>query len=95
MIFFLQHYTYVGDSQIPLALKMFIDENGRELVEKNLYKNFLLHISNLFEFGVLPPGNILFVSPSLCFLGFLMFFGILDMTFLYLYLGIDMKCARK
>ena len=51
-----QHYTFVGDCQIPLAIKMFIDENGKELIAKGLYKNYLLHISNLFEFGVLAPG---------------------------------------
>ena len=35
---------------------MFIEEHGEELMSKGLYKNYLLHISNLFEFGVLPPG---------------------------------------
>jgi len=52
-----QHYTFVGDCQIPLAIKMFIEENGIELIAKGLYKNYLLHISNLFEFGVLAPGK--------------------------------------
>ena len=54
--FCLQHYIFVGDCQIPLAIKMFIEEHGEELMSKGLYKNYLLHISNLFEFGVLPPG---------------------------------------
>ena len=59
--FCLQHYVFVGDCQIPLAIKMFIDEHGQELITKGLYKNYLLHISNLFEFGVLPPGYSLFL----------------------------------
>ena len=56
--FCLQHYIFVGDCQIPLAIKMFIEEHGEELMSKGLYKNYLLHISNLFEFGVLPPGGV-------------------------------------
>ena len=41
-----------------LALKMFIEEKGREVLEKNLYRNFVLHVCNLFEFGVLGPGHV-------------------------------------
>ena len=41
-----------------LALKMFIEEKGKELMEKNLYRNFVLHVCNLFEFGVLGPGHV-------------------------------------
>ena len=41
-----------------LALKMFIEEKGKELLEKNLYRNFVLHVCNLFEFGVLGPGHV-------------------------------------
>lgn len=54
----IQHYTYVGDCQMNLALKMFIEEKGRELLQKNLYRNFVLHVCNLFEFGVLGPGHV-------------------------------------
>lgn len=41
-----------------LALKTFIEEKGQELVEKNLYRNFVLHCCNLFEFGVLSPPSV-------------------------------------
>lgn len=41
-----------------LALKMFIEEKGSEVCEKNLYRNFVLHVCNLFEFGVLGPGHV-------------------------------------
>ncbi len=46
---------YVGDCQLPLALRCFIEEKGRELVERGLYRNFVLHCCNLFEFGVVGP----------------------------------------
>lgn len=53
-----QHYTFVGDCQIPFAIKLFIEEKGKEMIEKGLYKNFMCHICNLFEFGVLAPGGV-------------------------------------
>ncbi len=45
----------MGDCQIPLALRCFIEEKGLELVRRNLYRNFVLHCCNLFEFGVVGP----------------------------------------
>ena len=37
---------------------MFIEEKGKELLDKNLYRNFILHVCNLFEFGVLGPAHV-------------------------------------
>ena len=37
---------------------MFIEEKGRELLAKNLYRNFVVHVCNLFEFGVLGPAHV-------------------------------------
>ena len=37
---------------------MFIEEKGREVLAKGLYRNFVLHVCNLFEFGVLEPGAV-------------------------------------
>ena len=45
-------FRYVGDCQMKLALRNFVEEHGKEIVEKNLYRNFVLHCCNLFEFGV-------------------------------------------
>lgn len=45
-------YGYVGDCQIPIALEMFIDMRGRELWVRNLYRNFVLHMSSMFDFGL-------------------------------------------
>lgn len=46
---------YVGDIQIPLACEMFLDMRGKELLEKNLYKNFVLHLCNFFDYGLISP----------------------------------------
>lgn len=46
---------YVGDIQIPLACDMFIDMRGKELLKKNLYRNFVLHMCNLFDYGLVSP----------------------------------------
>lgn len=68
-------YGYVGDCQIPIALDMFIDCRGRELLRKNLYRNFVLHMSSMFDFGLVSPEvmqktirklqKLLFESPDL------------------------------
>uniref|UniRef100_A0A182JM87 Uncharacterized protein n=1 Tax=Anopheles atroparvus TaxID=41427 RepID=A0A182JM87_ANOAO len=45
-------YGYVGDCQIPIALEMFIERRGRELWERNLFRNFVLHMCSMFDFGL-------------------------------------------
>ncbi|XP_038223589.1 polycomb protein suz12-B [Zerene cesonia] len=46
-------YNYVGDCQIPLACQMFLQMKGKELLEKNLYRNFILHMCSLHDFGLI------------------------------------------
>lgn len=48
-------YGYVGDCQIPLACQMFLENKGKELLMKNLYRNFVLHMCSLFDFGLVSP----------------------------------------
>lgn len=48
-------YGYVGDCQIPLACDMFLGKKGRELLQKNLYRNFILHLCSLFDYGLISP----------------------------------------
>ncbi|XP_026316732.1 polycomb protein Su(z)12 isoform X2 [Hyposmocoma kahamanoa] len=48
-------YNYVGDFQIPVACQMFLQIKGKELLEKNLYRNFILHMCSLHDFGLLSP----------------------------------------
>ncbi|XP_021916525.1 polycomb protein suz12-B isoform X2 [Zootermopsis nevadensis] len=48
-------HGYVGDCQIPLACTMFLEARGQELLLKNLYRNFVLHMCSLFDFGLVSP----------------------------------------
>lgn len=48
-------HGYVGDCQIPIACQMFLEKKGKELLMKNLYRNFVLHMSSLFDFGLISP----------------------------------------
>lgn len=42
----------MGDCQIPVACQTFVQHKGKELLLKNLYKNFVLHMGSLFDFGL-------------------------------------------
>lgn len=46
---------YVGDCQLPIACAMFITAKGKEIIEKNLYRNFVLHLCSLFDYGLISP----------------------------------------
>lgn len=48
-------HGFVGDCQIPLACEMFVEFQGLELVRKNLYRNFVLHMCSLFDYGLVAP----------------------------------------
>lgn len=48
-------YNYVGDFQLAVACQMFLQIKGRELLEKKLYRNFILHMCSLHDFGLLSP----------------------------------------
>ncbi|XP_069161563.1 polycomb protein suz12-A isoform X2 [Procambarus clarkii] len=49
-------YNFVGDSQIPLACSMFLESHGIELLRKSLYRNFVLHMVSLHDFGLIGTG---------------------------------------
>ncbi|KAF0294463.1 Polycomb protein suz12 [Amphibalanus amphitrite] len=51
-------YNFVGDLQMPQALAMFIEQHGATIVNRNLYRNFVLHLASLYDFGVISPGHI-------------------------------------
>lgn len=36
---------------------MLLESKGKELVTKNLYRNFILHMCSLFDFGLISPEN--------------------------------------
>lgn len=50
-------HNFVGDSQMALACEMFVNDYGDEILSKNLYRNFLLHLTNLYDYGMLSPGE--------------------------------------
>ncbi|XP_017472140.1 PREDICTED: polycomb protein Su(z)12 isoform X1 [Rhagoletis zephyria] len=51
-------HGYVGDCQLPLACEMFLDSNGHEVIRKNLYRNFILHMCSLFDYGLVSPETV-------------------------------------
>lgn len=48
----------VGDKHIPLACEIFIEKYGQDLWNQKLYRNFLLHLCNLFDAGLLTRKNV-------------------------------------
>lgn len=50
-------HNFVGDSQMPLACEMFVNDHGDEIITKNLYRNFLLHLTNLHDYNMLSSGE--------------------------------------
>lgn len=46
---------YVGDCQLPIACDMFVTAKGKEIIEKNLFRNFVLHLCSLFDYGLISP----------------------------------------
>ncbi|XP_026274785.1 polycomb protein suz12-A isoform X1 [Frankliniella occidentalis] len=46
---------YVGDCQVPLACAKFLEKKGKELLDKNLYRNFIIHMCSLFDYGLVSP----------------------------------------
>ncbi|CAG0888690.1 unnamed protein product [Cyprideis torosa] len=51
--------NYVGDCQIPLALIHFIEMEGKAVVREKLYRNFVLHLASLRDFGILSSSQVL------------------------------------
>lgn len=56
-IFFLC-FSYIADFQVIDACRSFIDKNSQELKEKNLERNFLLHLINLHDFNLITSSQI-------------------------------------
>uniref|UniRef100_A0A1A9VKX1 VEFS-Box domain-containing protein n=1 Tax=Glossina austeni TaxID=7395 RepID=A0A1A9VKX1_GLOAU len=51
-------HGFVGDCQLPLACEMFLDVNGHEIIRKNIYRNFILHMCSLFDYGLVSPETV-------------------------------------
>uniref|UniRef100_A0A1I8P8F2 Uncharacterized protein n=1 Tax=Stomoxys calcitrans TaxID=35570 RepID=A0A1I8P8F2_STOCA len=48
-------HGFVGDCQLPIACEMFLETNGYEIIRKNIYRNFILHMSSLYDYGLVSP----------------------------------------
>ncbi|XP_022080334.1 polycomb protein suz12-A-like [Acanthaster planci] len=51
-------HNFIADSHIPLACQLFIEKRGRELLRRNLYRNFLLHVVNMYDFSLISQSVI-------------------------------------
>ena len=47
--------SYIGDCQMPQACHSFVEEYGILIVQQNLVRNFILHLVNLYDFGLIKP----------------------------------------
>lgn len=45
-------HGFVGDCQTALACEMFVEMHGKEVLAKNLYRNFVVHMCSLFDYGL-------------------------------------------
>ncbi|KAH8268800.1 hypothetical protein KR018_007582 [Drosophila ironensis] len=54
----IMRHGFVGDCQLPLACEMFLDAKGHEIVRKNLYRNFILHMCSLFDYGLIAAETV-------------------------------------
>lgn len=57
--YFNSHFLqrFVGDCQISLACDLFLAEKGQELLEKKLFRNYMVHLNSLFNYGLISPRN--------------------------------------
>lgn len=51
-LFVLKH-AFVSDSQIPAAAIEFIETHGEFIVANHLYRNCIMHLTNLYDYGLL------------------------------------------
>ncbi len=51
--------NYVADSQVFSACEQFIREKTKQMLQLKLTNNFLLHLANLHDYGMLTPNEIL------------------------------------
>ena len=59
------HYNFIADSQVYYACELFIKEQTHNLIHLNLFNNFLLHLANLFDYGLLKPHQIIKLTDIL------------------------------
>ena len=63
--FSLYFFSYIADFQVIDACRSFIDKNSQQLRERNLERNFLLHLVNLHDFNLITSSQIEEISGKL------------------------------
>ena len=48
-------FSSIADCQLSKACFAFVKEHGKDVLVKNLSKNFLIHLVNLFDFSLIRP----------------------------------------
>lgn len=61
----LHKYPCYGDDMMIPILEMFIDSYGPQIHRRSLYKNFILHLSNFHDFGILSSSMVLKMTTRL------------------------------
>lgn len=54
---FIQNQTFFGMKHMPVICDMFIIKNIREIIQKQLYRNLLLHLCCLYDFDLLNEAD--------------------------------------
>lgn len=55
----MKNYKYKGDGMMRRACLDFVDLEGQNVIAKNLSRNFILHLANLFDFGLISSRDVL------------------------------------
>lgn len=45
-------HGFVGDCQTALACEMFVEQQGEQVLVRNLYRNFVVHMCSLYDYGL-------------------------------------------
>lgn len=51
-------FRYIADFSVANGCKLFVEQYGSQIIEKNLTRNFIVHLNNLLEFQVIPQSSI-------------------------------------
>ncbi|XP_006821150.1 polycomb protein suz12-like [Saccoglossus kowalevskii] len=51
-------HNYIADGQMPVACRQFVVDKGEEIIRKELYRNFLFHLVNLYDFSLINACHI-------------------------------------
>lgn len=62
---FVRNRNSFGMDDMRAVCDLFIDSHAREIIQKHLYRNFLLHLCSLHDFGLLKQRDVLHLVENL------------------------------